>query len=386
MQNEGEIILKKQGDIKGYTGISSHIVTHWSFCLSIISFFALLLGWLAYGVSPLYTIQEIGYQQQQESLKIDFVNFHNDLGKSFLYVEQFDAARNEFKQVLEVDPLNQKARIYLFECDVFSEASDQRYDPEVTQKKLEELEREDKNDPLVYLYLGDFAFRCNNREDAINYYQKTIQLDNSVANAYAGLGYIYDQQNKTDEALEMYNKALNLSRWNIRYRNNIAYIYYERNDYKNATDWYYNILLLDNRLLFPYYCYSNCCRQSGDLDSALVYQDTLIGLLDDENITNLKFNKDYSWFLYDKSREPIYLNDYPERKYYAYYSIALTYYLKGNENKTIEYVKRADGLHIDKNLESNMEKILDFDIDNLQKEQPNFRNRTIEFRNKFENL
>ena len=83
------------------------------------------------------------------------------------------------------------------------------------------------------------------------------------------------------------------------------------------------------------------------------------------------------------TKKPIYLKNDPEKKYYAYYNTALTYYLLGDEKKTTEYVKRANDLHIVNHLESDVKELLDFDIENLQVEQSNFKNRTSEFRNIF---
>lgn len=84
--------------------------------------------------------------------------------------------------------------------------------------------------------------------------------------------------------------------------------------------------MLDSKYLLPYYSYSNSYRLLGNLNSSLRYQELLIEFLDDNNITNLEINKDHGWYLYANSKKPIYLENNPERKYYAYYSIALTYY------------------------------------------------------------
>jgi hypothetical protein len=113
---EEKIISKDKSDKNWFNNIfNSPIIQNLSFSLSIISFFALLAGCLAYNVSPLYTLQQVGYQQQhemyqqQENLKNNFTKFHNDLGTKFLHFKEINAAKNEFNQVVKVDPLNQTA-------------------------------------------------------------------------------------------------------------------------------------------------------------------------------------------------------------------------------------------------------------------------------------
>ncbi len=366
-----------------FDNIGSYVVNHWSFFVSIISVLTLLIGCLVYNVSPIHTIREISIKQHQENLKNDFIEYHNDLGTQFLKLEQYDAARSEFKQVLEVDPLNQQARTGLRECEVFKDISNTSSDPEITKMELDEMMNENTSSPLIYLYLGDFALRIGDQKTALAYYQKSIDLDNTVADAYFNMGRIYDQQNQTDKAMEYYNKALNLSNMDLKFINGIAYLYYEKKDYPKAIKLYNYIYLLDSKYLLPYYSYSNSYRLLGNLNSALRYQELLIELLDDNNITNLEINKDHGWYLYANSKKSIYLENDPERKYYAYYSIALTYYLLGDEKKTIEYVKRANDLHIAKHLESDAKELIDFDIKNLQVEQPNFKNKTADFKNRF---
>jgi tetratricopeptide (TPR) repeat protein len=157
-----------------FTNIGNHIINHWSFFVSIISILALLIGCLVYNVSPLHAVREVAIKQHQEDLKNDFITYHNDLGTQFLKLEQYDAAKNEFKQVLEVDPLNQQARTNLLECDVYRESSNKSSDPEIIQMELDEVMQENKSNSLVYLYLGDFVLRNGDQKAALEYYQKQL--------------------------------------------------------------------------------------------------------------------------------------------------------------------------------------------------------------------
>lgn len=335
-----------------------------------------------YGISPLYTLQEVGYHQQQENLKNNYVKFHNDLGTQFLYVEQFNAARNEFNQVLKVDPLNQNATRGLSECDVYSQTNNTSYNSEITKMRLDAIAKENQNDPLPYLYLGDFFLVRKRVDDASYYYQQAINRDSSIAAAYFGIGVVYDKQNKPDLALKMFHKAVNLSYWNVQFRNNLAYEFYKLGDYQEALNWYSSSVTLDPRHLALYIGYSNSFRCLDDLENAIICQKQQIFFLEDNSTANLPFNQ-MEIYIFTNSGDIISLYDNDEKKYYFYYNIALTYYLLGNEAQTLEYLKKANDLHVDEDSKSNIKKIVVSDIEILQKAQPKYSNKTIEFTNKF---
>jgi tetratricopeptide (TPR) repeat protein len=378
-------MLKKEKDHYSFTQILNYITSNWAVCLSVVSFFALLSGCLVYGISPLYTLKQVGYQQQQEYLKKDFVTFHNDLGIQFLFIEQIDAAKDEFEQVLKVDPLNQNATRGLFECDVFQEANktNTKYNPVILYMKLKGILKERPDDPLPYLYLGDFYRVHNSLTSAADCYNKSISLDTSVAAAYAGLGHIYSTKHNLDSAITMDLRAVNLSPWNEQYRNNLAAAYDNKKEYQNANSVYVTTLRLNPDYLFPYCGYSNFLRLSSNLKDALNYQEKFVGLLNDDNITNQIANHNEIWHLPIKSGKIINVYDIKMKKLLAYYDIALTYYLLGDETKTLEYLKKANDLNIDEKSKTSIKSIFDLDIENLER-QPNFINKTTDFTNRFQ--
>ncbi len=75
------------------------------------------------------------------------------------------------------------------------------------------------------------------------------------------------------------------------------------------------------------------------------------------------------------------------KKYYFYYNIALTYYILENENKTQEYLKKANDLHLNINSELKVKKIVNHDIEVLQNSQSQkitLIDKTKKFKNRFE--
>ena len=292
-----------------FTNTLKDLSNYWPVFAAIISIVLLIIAHFVCGVDFLHSFKQITFQQQQDEikqqedlLKNNFTKFHNDLGIKFLYVEQFDAAKDEFNQVLNVDKLNQNATRGLFECNVFSESKNKTYNREITKKRLDALSNENPTDPLPYLYLGDFAFSLNDLNDSSKFYNKSISLDNSVAAAYNGLGAIFFLKNDYDSALDMFNRAANLSRWNVDYRNNLALICYARKDYQMSKNFYFSTITLNPNFLLPYCGYTSSLRLLGDLKGALDCQEEFVGLIDDSSITNLTINN-VTWVFPNKAGE-----------------------------------------------------------------------------------
>lgn len=249
-----------------------------------------------------------------KNIKKNFVNFHNNLGIQLLYIETVDAARNEFNQVLKVDPLNQNATRHLVECEVFSEAINKSCDPAIVGTKLTKLQEENKKYPLIYLYLGDFYFNIDQLKNAGEYYNKSINLSNgSVAAAYIGLRLIETKKQRPDLALEWFMKAVVISKWNRIYRNYLAEAYYEAKDYKNATLWYFDTVTLSSAYLDAYIGLSNSLRCLGEFKDASKSQEQQIKIMEQNDTKDLTINQVPTMYPINQN-EPVYLITYDEKK------------------------------------------------------------------------
>ena len=383
-----EVIKQKVNQIiKSGIPLINYFITNWKVFIFLITLISVLIGWSIFDISPLQPLEEIAFKQseyrlkeKQDLLRSEMVNRHLKLGNSFLNVMQLDAAKIEFEEALKLDPLNLSAKRGLTKSEIFTPILINDYDPEVMEKRLELILEENPNDPHAFLFLG-IIYTPINQDKALEYYQKAIDKDPSIAAAYFGIGVIYDQQNKPDEALKMYRIALNFSKWNQVFLSNLGDQYYLRKDYQKAIEQYDLLLTLDDRLLPVYYTVSNAYRLKGNLEQARKDQEKLIKLLDNENVTCFMRNQQ-AWYFHSE-HENIFFYEYPEKKYYAYYNLAITYYLMGNETEALIYVKKAEDLNLDKDLEKQVKKLIHFDIDTLQEEQKAYRNRTEEFRSKF---
>ena len=86
-----------------------------------------------------------------------------------------------------------------------------------------------------------------------------------------------------------------------------------------------------------------------DTDNATFFQNILISYIENTNSTSKRINQG-TWSFITGSEYRAFLYTMPQKKYYAYYDIALTYYLVGNKDQAKVYVTRAEDLNLDENL------------------------------------
>lgn len=359
------------------------ITKYWVICAVV----GTTVGLLFFHINPSFYFEHVGFQQQQDSLqeeqinlKNQFVDFHNELGAQFLNEEEIEGARNEFSQALRVDPLNQNATKGLFECDVYSSIFNSSYNPDITKKQLDLLNTTYPNDPLPSLYLGDLYFGFGDITDAKKSYQRAIDIDSSVAAAYNGLGAIYDSQNDTSNALVMYKKAYDSSPWNGKYRSNLAYEFSRVGDYKDSNVWIANTTTICPNSVTVYTAYISNLMNSGDFKNASMMQEHQIQLFEDKDIMNMSLNRGAFTFTLGSGEYISIPHD--SEKFYAYYRMALIYYMLGNDKGALEYVNKASNL-TDDDTKLKIKDNINDDIEWIQQYQPQDINRTNAFRNKF---
>lgn len=365
--------------------VLSFVVSNWVVLGFFASIVSVIAGLIVYDISPLQPLEEIAYKQkeykrkeQKEEFKKRMVKRHFELGNAFLNVSQLAAAKFEFLKVLTLDPQNIDGQMGLFKAEVFEPIVKHDYDPEITKKRLNLIQQENPDDPHAFLFLGD-VYASIDRKKAFEFYEKAIKRDPSVAAAYLGMGVIFDERGEAERALEMYEKAWSLSQWNQHYLNNISYQYLRMKEYDKAIDKYTLLLNLQGNYLLTHYTISNAYRLVGDLRQAHWFQSRLVGLLNDNKVTSTKENVG-GWFFHTDSY-PVYFWELEGKKYYAYYSLALTCYLKGDKKEAEEHIKKTKDLKLKD--ENEIKRLLGFDIKVLQEEQESLKMYAKEFKEKY---
>jgi tetratricopeptide (TPR) repeat protein len=160
-------------------------------------------------------------------------------GRYFLNIGRYAEAKQAFQQAIDLHPLRRVAAL----SGVFGEKAEQAVqraldplvissevqlglekasvfdhsDREVIERKLKQLEKKNPTDSGVQVLLGKFYAAQNDQDEALQHYQSAIKQDPDTAEAYFGLGVIYDQQDRSSEAMEMFKKVVSISESSPRY-------------------------------------------------------------------------------------------------------------------------------------------------------------------------
>jgi tetratricopeptide (TPR) repeat protein/glycosyltransferase involved in cell wall biosynthesis len=98
---------------------------------------------------------------------------------------------------------------------------------------------------INYNYLGNSYQKQKMHPEAIECYQKVIELDPDNSKAYNNLGLVYYAQKQLSEALECYQKALQLNPDYVKAYNNLGIIYYEQGQFQQAKECYKKAIELE---------------------------------------------------------------------------------------------------------------------------------------------
>jgi tetratricopeptide (TPR) repeat protein len=368
-----------------FSRVLNWMSTHWVIVLFCISVLSVLGAWILYDVSPLHPLKRIAYEQQeykhneeQRELTKKMVGHQLALGKSFLDIGQYEAAKREYQEALKIDPANNEAQMGLYKAGVYGPIQEQ-YSPEVVEQRINLILEVNPEDPHAYAFLGDLYITIN-EDTAIENYEKAKSLDPNVAMAYFGLGFLYGRRGRgrLDEAIEMLETASKLSKLNQKYLNNLGSLYAKNKQYSQAIEIYERVLKLDEAYLLTFCEIAKVHQLMVNFEEALVYQQQLVRDLDNPEISNLPKNKDV--WRFEIGNEEMYLFDQLEKKYYAYYNLSVTLFLLGREEEAYKFMKEADGLQI---YDSELIKVLvDFDLERLRNEKPALSGQIDAYRKK----
>ena len=172
---------------------------------------------------------------------------------------------------MKIDPSNIKATTGLLECDLLNASQDVNSDPEIMKLQLDSLSEKYPDDPMPSLIMGEIALSRGYYNEALNFYNTSLEINSEVTSAYIEKGWIFDQQGNIDDAIKMNQQAVNISYWDLTARNNLAYAYYERQYYQDAINEYIACKDIDPYFLLPYYYLSNSYRMVNDTDNATFF-------------------------------------------------------------------------------------------------------------------
>jgi tetratricopeptide (TPR) repeat protein len=371
-------------------GTMLFVASTWVVFFALVSLFTLLVGWALYGISPLHSLEQIAYAQEQRQrqdeqakAKEAMGDYYVDLGNSLLNVGEAKAAKEQFETALELDPFSQEAQEGKLKSDLFESVEAKDYELAVIQPKLDRLADERPKDTHVYAFRGTVLSYAQ-PDSALKQFKEAVRLDPSNAHAYNGQSFIYYSKHEYDKALEMSKEARDLAPWNPNYKHNYANDLMINERYEEASKEYTDVTELDSQFIFPYHDLAYVYRLMDNLSLSRWYYDQYIAMLNDDKIMSLERNSVPGYVLIAKSDGSVAaLVELSDKLYHAYYSLALALHLMGRTNDAQEYVNKANDLQVDPDLERQIKAALQYDIGLLQEEQEHFREVANEFSGKF---
>lgn len=213
-------------------------------------------------LSSLIHVQTVS-AQETESMKNGF---------NLYYSRDFSAAKEHFQAVLDKDPGNSMAIMYLADC--------YRQEKKIADflTILEEKALANPKNPYIKCYLG-FAYFCQSMmqrdevfEEALNQFQEALKIDTNNSLGYVGMGTIYYQKRLIPRAKSYFTKAVKLNPNDSMALERLGDIYL--NDDKNYTaarNNFEEIISMYPSYPDAYFYYASASQSLDEFDTAIKY-------------------------------------------------------------------------------------------------------------------
>jgi len=331
------------------------IKNYWVLAAAGLSAVGLVVGWARFRLSPLQALEERAHKQdayrrldEQNSYRRRMVDRHLELGDVFLDSSLLGAAEQELRQALVLDPTNVKAQFGLLKADVFKPISDREPEPLVSESRLKFILKEDPDDKHALLYLG-ILYTTIDADEARTYLQRALAQDPRLAVAYVNLGFICDMTGDPEQAMQMYEKALQLTGWQQNALNNISYHYIRQGRFEEAVKKLTLLLHLDGDALIAYWNLSNALRFLGQHEVAYLHLKQVHRLMENQETLDHKDNRG-PWFFEtaaDGSGKGVLFVDPAQKKAYTLFSLAFSCHLTDRPREAKSMLSHAAELACD---------------------------------------
>lgn len=133
------------------------------------------------------------------------------LGNCYLRLHLLEKAVEQYEYALAIDQHYDTA--YTNIATIFNEL--ERYQD--TIDIVEEAIRNNVKKPLLYCLYGEALHKTGKKLEAINCYNKVIEIDENVAEAYAGIAFIFCEEENHQSAIKFLEHANRLAPYNTDY-------------------------------------------------------------------------------------------------------------------------------------------------------------------------
>lgn len=248
--------------------------------------------------------------------------------------KQLDVAINDCKRAIKIDSNN--VRNHLLLADMYFAANKTK----LSKDKLEEIIKKFPDNTEAYLKLAELYYLVKQYEKSIEYINKALKIDATLAQGYYLKGNVYKELGDTNKAISSLQTAIEQNPKHIDAFIDIGVLYAAKNN-TLALQYYNNALKINPANDVALYDKAFFFQQMGMVDSAVATYNRLLEL-------------------------------YPNLPQVYYNLGAIEFAMKKNPQKAIEYFTKAIQLKVDyveayyarglikKELKKNKEAIEDF--------------------------
>lgn len=158
-------------------------------------------------------------------------------GMTYYQKEEYDRAIELFKKILTEDPKSVSAYLNLGHAYNEKGLFDLTADHYKTALNLIEDPKAINDFGSIYFFLGNYYLGKNENRKAKNWFQKLLDEDKGrEATAYRGLGLASKKEAEFDKAIQYFSKSIKIDQNNIETYELFGQTYFAIKDYKNARE------------------------------------------------------------------------------------------------------------------------------------------------------
>ncbi len=188
---------------------------------------------------------------------------YGNRAKTYLKINEYDKAINDYKQALYLRPNNYKIMSLL--ADLYSDIK--MYDK--ANFYYNRSMKQQQKFPNSYIGLGNNYLSQRNFEQSIFYFNKALEFDKTQKIAYNNRGLAYYNLKKYDKALTDYNEAIKLDKLYYEAYSNRGIIELETGNYVKAVSDFDKSIKLNPDFYEAYFNRGNAYLNLGDPDKAI---------------------------------------------------------------------------------------------------------------------
>ncbi len=214
------------------------------------------------------------------------------LGNCYGRMGMLDNAIEQFEYAIAIDPHYKKAYIDIAtaynELDRFQDTID----------LVNEALRYNADTALLLCLYGEAKAKLGDKEEALRFFKKAMGMDDSLPEAYAGIGFLLSDEGDPLSAIKFLQHAHTLSPYNTDYMYVIVEEYNKLEDYDNAMKYVNEILELNPYDENVYIAMMECYVLKDDPERAMEALER--GLLILPNNAPLLYRKAFLYFAQEK--------------------------------------------------------------------------------------